>query len=386
MSQGYAAADLTVLPGAPPSQLSTELGLVDEGTFAYRSLALQFRYRVSDDGSLVVQLAHERNGESVVDGFRDEVELDWAFYQHNVADRFRLRVGRFPLSFGAFNEIRDVGTLLPLYRPSAAVYGENTFTSETIDGLSWAYRDEFAGGSALEVDAYAGQYDAFESSPLAPTVLEPVEARDIFGFQLWVDPPVDGLRIGAHVQTLKQSGGLVGLARALGEESTLDDYLASIVYEGEAWFARAEHRWLRPSDLQPGFGGDFDAELSSWYAHIGRRFGELGTLLVLQLEGNHYEVSLSAFNEFVEFDPILDLGLALRYAIRPEVMLKVELHRYREEQVTSRLSASSAGVGGSVSSATGELSNAVAAATNRLLQVVELDEGTYGILAVSVSF
>jgi hypothetical protein len=58
------------------------LGINDNGTADYRTAALQFRYAVTDQDQLVLQLSHERLGDSKINDLHDDVEWDWAFYQH----------------------------------------------------------------------------------------------------------------------------------------------------------------------------------------------------------------------------------------------------------------------------------------------------------------
>src|SRR4028118_973750 len=61
------------------------LGIPTEGTTDYRDLALQFRYEQDRKNTFVLQLRQERLGESPRE--RDDLELDWAFYQRSVSDR-----------------------------------------------------------------------------------------------------------------------------------------------------------------------------------------------------------------------------------------------------------------------------------------------------------
>ena len=79
-------------------------GIPTDGTTDYRDLALQLRYDQSRENVFVVQLRHQRLGESPQAASMDDVTLDWAFYQRRFTDRFSLKVGRIPLPLGIFNE------------------------------------------------------------------------------------------------------------------------------------------------------------------------------------------------------------------------------------------------------------------------------------------
>ncbi len=110
------------------------LGLDEGGTFDYRNAALLGRWQLTSKDRFVVQLSHESIGESPLGEIRDDVELDWAFYEHRFPADFEVRVGRVPIPFGIYNEIRDVGPLLEFYRPPVSIYFEGAFSAEAVDG------------------------------------------------------------------------------------------------------------------------------------------------------------------------------------------------------------------------------------------------------------
>src|SRR4029078_364973 len=49
---------------------NTLFGIPDDGTSDYRNAALQFRYKLTDHNSIVIQLSHERLGDSLLNQFR----------------------------------------------------------------------------------------------------------------------------------------------------------------------------------------------------------------------------------------------------------------------------------------------------------------------------
>ena len=91
----------------------TIFGIPEEGTTDLRTLALQFRYDLSPQDVFVLQLNHERTGLDPVSEKRPDVALDWAFYERRLGSGRSIKVGRIPVPFGVYNEIRDVGTVLP---------------------------------------------------------------------------------------------------------------------------------------------------------------------------------------------------------------------------------------------------------------------------------
>src|SRR6185295_2209749 len=79
------------------------VGITEGGTTDYRSAALQLRADMTRKDSFAILIAHERLGESPVMSFRDEVELDWLFYEHRFASS-AVKVGRVQIPFGIYNE------------------------------------------------------------------------------------------------------------------------------------------------------------------------------------------------------------------------------------------------------------------------------------------
>ena len=125
------------------------------------------------------------------------IELDWAFYERRLADNTSIKVGRVQIPLGIFNEIRDVGTILPFYRPPFVMYREGTFTSETVDGVVLSHTFAAESDWSLDFDVYGGEWELVETDFQVETA-EPFIARaeDAWGVQLWLNTPLSGLRFG----------------------------------------------------------------------------------------------------------------------------------------------------------------------------------------------
>ncbi len=178
------------------------LGIPESGTTDYRRAALQARYDV-DDNAIVIQFNHRRLGNSPMGQIFDDVRLGQAFVEHRFGD-VHLKAGRIPIPLGIYNEIKYVGTQLPFYRPSVDVYGEESFTSEYVDGAmltgSWA----LGGGWGLDASGYAGGWDYIEASG---SMVAKARAQKALGGQLWLVTPIEGLRIGVHASRYTLYGG-----------------------------------------------------------------------------------------------------------------------------------------------------------------------------------
>ena len=99
------------------------LGIPNDGTFDYRRVALLFRFKATPNDAFVVQLANRRLGESLINDFTPEVQLDWAFYERRLGDNGTLRIGKAPTRDGHLRmkhasrgrRFRSIASRLDLY-------------------------------------------------------------------------------------------------------------------------------------------------------------------------------------------------------------------------------------------------------------------------------
>lgn len=169
-------------------------GVTKDGTSDYRILALQFGYKISDKGRVVTQLLHRRIGGSPLNAITPAIDPVWAFYEHRFDNGIVAKVGRNPLPRGIFNEVRYIGTLLPLFRVGNAVYGE---TLEYVDGAVIRKPFDLGGNWKLDATAFAGGYDLKAQLPTT-TGVSVINSRleNTFGTQLWLNTPIEGVRAG----------------------------------------------------------------------------------------------------------------------------------------------------------------------------------------------
>lgn len=281
------------------------LGIPGDGTTDYRSAALQVRYGWTERDTFVLQLSHEQLGKSPIQQFQDDVEADWVFYERRW-DRYAVRVGRVPIPLGLFNEIRDVGTLLPLYRPPAVIYGESAFASETVDGAVFSASLD-RGGWGFEADVTYGGWDFTQAS--GEFYVE-ASAEQGVGLQLWLRPPVRGLRIGLGGLRFDVEGGLIGLP---GQEESWEIAQGSVEWAGDRVTVRAEANRV---ELQ---GGRYNGYYGQLVVRLTSRLE-----LVLQTEASDLEFSLPPL--VIDLDFAEDHSAGLRYAFSPRVVLKGEIH------------------------------------------------------------
>lgn len=285
LTQAYARSDGGEIQGIP-----------EEGTADYRTAALQIRADVTEQDTFAIQLSHERFGESELQALQDDLALDWIFFEHQIGES-SIKVGRVPIPFGIYNEVRDVGTLLPFYRPSTNFYGEGAYTSETVDGIVLSHGFDLSGGWRLDGDVHFGNWEFVNRSGS----FNERQVRNSLGVELWLETPVPGLRIG--------TGGM----RYHVEEpdgNDWDTWHVSLEEELGRFVAHAEYKSI-----------DFaEGTYEGGYIHLG-----------LQAAGKvsvnaQYEYSDLDIDFFREGDFDDDLALGVNYAFRPDQVLKLEHH------------------------------------------------------------
>jgi len=297
------------------------LGLDEDGTFDYRSAALLFRFGFSANDDLVVQLSHEKLGSSPVNALREEVELDWAFYRHRFSSGTELRVGRIPIPFGVYNEIRDVGTFLEFYRPPVGIYFEGAFSSETVDGVDVSHSFSFGKGWTLDLDGYWGSWDRAEF--IAPDFVDG-RAEDAFGVQLWLNTPQSTLRFGFAAQRFEQTGGIVFL-REDGSE-IFDTFLFSIDTDFPRLILRAEAQVIKTA-----FVFAPDVEIPAYYVLAGYRIND-HLAFHLIYEDSWSKASGGPFPP-LKIDPFYeDLAASMIYRFTPQTLVRLELHHSETTQ------------------------------------------------------
>ena len=280
----------------------TFLGIPEGGTADYRNLAIQFRYALGDQDNVTFQFSHRRLGSNPIIVGEQDVKLDWAFYGRNIGNA-SLRVGRIPIPAGIYNEVRDVGVLLPLYRAPFNFYLEGAFTSETVDGIVAGY--EFFRGApwSVEVAGYYGRYDMINRADVGGAYV-PVatEVSQVYGGQAWINTPVTGVRFGGGLSSQNvETGPFAG--DWSNWHASADVSLSRVV-------ARAEYRSF---DI-PNIGYD------AYYGYLG-----LNVTNQLTVHGQADFADL-AYGPLPKVDMNNEYTAGASFAFRPNLVLKGEMH------------------------------------------------------------
>ncbi|MEP6835333.1 MAG: hypothetical protein ABJB74_18255 [Gemmatimonas sp.] len=285
------------------------LGIPKDGTFDYNLIALQFGYEFDDKNRVVVQLLHRSMGTSPLAPLLPELSPVWAFYESKAAG-FAIKLGRSPLPHGIFNEVRFIGTLLPLFRQPT--YQE---TFENIDGIVVSRSFELAHEWGVDANVMAGEFNVNYFLPTATGSVAAVQrAKNFFDTQLWLRTPVKGLRLGVS-----------GNRFDFGKSTTIPfakrpifARLLSVDGDFTHGFARAE--WQDVSG-GTGIGKTF---YGNWYAQGGLKLTDKLTVL------SEFNSAKSLLNPTPLPDIMLnlnkDISGAVNYSPSANVKYKFELH------------------------------------------------------------
>ena len=287
LSQAYAVSDERPIFGIPTN-----------GTAEYRDLALQFRYDANRRQSAVVQLRHARFGDSARQ--RDDVEVDWAFYQHHFSDDFSVKAGRIPLPLGIFNEAGGPAGGSPFFRAPTEFY-ERRYSSKTLEGALASLSLGSADGWSFDIDGYAGRWQVDYGLD------QRADARDAWGAQVWANTPWTGVRIGGGAYRCEiyppDDGEAEYLMMHASVEADLD-------------------RWRLASEFIRG-NLDTNGRYRAWYAQAGY---QLTPRVSVHARGAVSRVEIPSNGRDVDADLSEDLGVAVNVAMHPNVLVKLEGH------------------------------------------------------------
>ncbi|MBL0938668.1 MAG: hypothetical protein IBJ03_07225 [Gemmatimonadaceae bacterium] len=294
-------------------------GITKDGTSDYRLLALQFGYKISDKDRVVTQLLHRKIGSSPLNAIVPAIEPVWAFYEHRFDNGVSLKAGRNPLPRGIFNEIRYIGTLLPLFRVGNAVYGE---TLEFVDGV--VVRKPFDLGNDWKIDAtvFGGGYDLRAQIPSASGVsVVNTRNENTIGGQVWLNTPIDGVRVGAF------ANNYMSTPSSTLPEAQRPNRTTTLLYSAEAVFSKAFARGEYTTFKQtksPNF-----VDFASYYVQAGITPTEQLTLTAEYNDGRN--VVRFAGTQIPNIDLPLNQDIALGVAFKPSAQIAFKLEGHRVE-------------------------------------------------------
>lgn len=317
LTQAYGESDRGSIQGAS-----------EDGSTDLRKVAIQFRWEISERDTAVVQISHERRGNDFLFLEPDAVEIDWAFYEMRPTPTTTLKIGRLNVPLGIYNEVRDVGTLLPFFNLPISFYAGVLNSAETVDGVSVAQSIAPRSDWALDAEIYYGGWDTVRQQvhPDAEFGIANFEARaeDGLGVQLWLNTPIEGLRLGAGALTWALGDPLL----PTGGRERWKTYHLSLDASFEKWIFRAEHRrWRFDQDFGAFLGLPMSipgkGEREGTYVQLGYwatpKIGVFG-----QVEDTSLGSSVDRLSTLTDLHR--DRAVSFNYRFRPDLMLRVEFH------------------------------------------------------------
>ncbi len=321
------------------------LGTEEHGSTDLGNVALQFRWNKSPRETVVVQLAHERRGDDLFLPKDEDVDIDWAFYERRLGSNTALKVGRLNIPLGIYNEVRDVGTLLPFFSLPISFYPGVLSSAETVDGVSLSHTFAARHEWALDTELYFGGWDTFQQKVSADSEFGLINlnarAEDGLGIQLWLNTPVQGLRLGTGANTWL----LEGPVSAMGKDRW-NSYHISVDMAGDGWLFRAETRhW----EFDLDFGAFFDlpnsvpgeAQRDGYYLQAGAWVtGKLGLFAQFEKTSIEDDAGFPSLDDFHE-----ETALSLNYRFDPDLLARIEFHTAETRLPLGRPGGGGAGVG-----------------------------------------
>jgi hypothetical protein len=296
LSQGYANSSGGQIIGIP-----------QDGTFNYRNAALQFRYNYSLQDAFVVQFSNSELGESPLDDTHAEVQLNWVFYQRRLLDMTSIKVGKFPVPYGIYNEILHVGTVLPFYRPPFNYYGDGAFSSETINGVGIYNTFGIGRDWSVEADFYAGEWIFLQQ---IEGQITPTRSRNILGGQFWLQTPIEGLRLGLGGNRSTDTN--LPFPHAPSDEESHTNLFASLDANMENFIFQTEY--FRSKLI--------DQDFRCYYGLAGVKLfeGKLGVNVMAEFAN----LTIPGYVDNLKYSK--DYAVGVRYSIQPNLVVKAEQH------------------------------------------------------------
>ncbi len=316
-------------------------GLSEHATWDYRTAALQFGYQISDNERFVLQLANRRLAHNPLNETLSDVFVDWGFVQSRFGG-VSVRAGKIPMPRGIFNQIRDVGTLLPFYRAPNSFYTEGI---ETIDGVTGARRISLGGAWELDATAFLGswsfvqvQAEEGEHDEHGAETIQLVtdsRAQNVAGAQVWLDTPMTGLRLGFGAQRFQiENEGLEGFFGARhgaheeeGEMPGMEEEAAEHALGGSLWQVSLDGSFDRLTVR--GEYQIFSLAAMTYYASYGQVGFRLSERLSAHVQAELSRVHHADDEGALEFRHTRDLAAALNFRLSPAMLLKGEGHLQR---------------------------------------------------------
>jgi hypothetical protein len=213
------------------------------GSFQFSEVGINFTKTLVDRLRLGLQVVAENLGPT---GNYD-AKLDWFYLDYRFADWLGVRAGRVKIPFGLYNEIQDIDSARTFVLLPQSVYpveDVNYLLAQT-GGEIYGYL-KLRGAGALDYRAYGGTifFDA-TTTPGSPYQLVSLNVPFLVGGRLLWETPLDGLRLGGSVQTLRIDTQFLAASTPVAIQIPATLAVGSVEYAAHDLLLAAEYsRWF----------------------------------------------------------------------------------------------------------------------------------------------
>jgi hypothetical protein len=213
------------------------------GSFQFSEVGINFTKTLVDRLRVGVQIFAEDLGPS--GSFNAQV--DWFYLDYRFADWLGVRAGRVKIPFGLYNEIQDVDSARTFVLLPQSVYpveNVNYLLAQT-GGEVYGYL-KMGGAGALDYRAYGGTilFNTTTTTAGSPYQVESLNVPYLVGGRLLWETPIEGLRLGGSVQTLRIDTQLLDNVTPVSVEIPATLAVGSLEYSAHDLLLAAEYsRW-----------------------------------------------------------------------------------------------------------------------------------------------
>jgi hypothetical protein len=316
----------------------------EDGTFQFHEVGVNFLTNLSDRLHVGMQLFTRDLG----DISNNELVLDWAYGDYRWNDAFGIRAGKLKVSYGLYNETRDIDAVRTSIFLPQSIYPEtqrDLFNSAYgvevygyLDLSSWGYLSYQAQYGGKDITTDSGMVKDLQEDPNQDVwqFLKSIQLKNMMAAGLEWETPLPGLRLkGWYGQTdmvfdldINDREFLEGLGivdrdrlflRLTDEDSDLT--ILSLEYMRGNWVFAAEY----------STGSDEDGRNEGYYGGVSYRINEwleLGTYYAIFYADVHDRAGrqwkAAGYPDYLAWQK--DLALTARFDLNEHWIVKLEGH------------------------------------------------------------